>query len=484
MADVRQILKRIRDIMRQDAGISGDAQRIEQMVWIFFMKIFDDREEQIELLDSNYKSPIPPELQWRAWAADREGVTGDALLEFVNESLFPTLKEVGITAGGRGSGAVVGGVFADAYNFMKSGTLLRQVINEINSIDFNTTSDLHEFGELYEEMLRELQSAGDAGEFYTPRAITQLIVDLVNPQLGETVMDPACGTGGFLACTINHVRSNYVKTAEDEELLHTQILGIEKKPLPHLLCTTNMLLHGIDVPTNVRRDNTLARPLIDWGPADRVDVVLTNPPFGGTEEPGVEKNFPAAFRTRETADLFLVLIMQILKDGGRCGIVLPDGTLFGGDTKTKIKEKLLQDCNLHTIVRLPKSVFAPYTNISTNLLFFDKGTPTKDVWFYEHTIPEGQKAYNKTRPIRVEEFGPLKAWWDNREESEQAWKVSIDQIHERDYDLDISNPNTVEAALRDPDDLLSEYREVLEVVNDLTGRLSKALGESLSDTAK
>ncbi len=484
MAEVRQILKRIRDIMRQDAGISGDAQRIEQMVWIFFMKIFDDREEQIELLDRNYKSPIPSELRWRAWAADREGITGDGLLEFVNGSLFPTLKEIGVTAGGRGSGAVVGGVFGDAYNFMKSGTLLRQVINEVNSINFNATGDLHEFGELYEEMLRELQSAGDAGEFYTPRAVTQVIVDLVNPKLGEKVMDPACGTGGFLACTINHVRGNDVKTAEDEELLQAQILGIEKKPLPHLLCTTNMLLHGIDVPTNVRRDNTLARPLIDWGPADRVDVVLTNPPFGGTEEPGIEKNFPAAFRTRETADLFLVLIMQILKDGGRCGIVLPDGTLFGGDTKTKIKEKLLQECNLHTIVRLPNTVFAPYTNISTNLLFFDKGQPTKDVWFYEHTIPAGQKAYNKTKPIRVEEFEPLKAWWDNREESEQAWKVSIDQIRERDYDLDISNPNTVEVALRDPDELLSEYREVLQAVGDLTGRISKALGDSLSDTAK
>jgi type I restriction enzyme M protein len=484
VTEVRPILKRIRDIMRQDAGISGDAQRIEQMVWIFFMKIFDDREAEIELLDPSYKSPVPPELRWRSWAADREGITGDTLLSFVNESLFPTLKEIAVTAGGKGSGAVIGGVFADAYNFMKSGTLLRQVINEINGIDFNRTSDRHEFGELYEEMLRELQSAGDAGEFYTPRAITQLIVDLVDPKRGETVMDPACGTGGFLTCAINNVRDKYVKTAEDEELLQAQIFGIEKKPLPHLLCTTNMLLHGIDVPTNVRRDNTLARPLIDWGPADRVDVVVTNPPFGGTEEPGIEKNFPQAFRTRETADLFLVLIMQLLKDGGRCGIVLPDGTLFGGDTKTKIKEKLLQDCNLHTVVRLPKSVFAPYTGIRTNLLFFEKGEPTKDVWFYEHSIPEGQKAYNKTKPIRIEEFALLKEWWGSREENEQSWRVTIAEIRDRNFNLDFNNPNTVEAALQDPDELLIEYREALQEVEDLTSRISVALRDSLSDTAR
>jgi type I restriction enzyme M protein len=484
VAAVRPILKRIRDIMRQDAGISGDAQRIEQMVWIFFMKIFNDREAEIEVLDAAYTSPMPSELRWRAWAADREGITGDALLEFVNDSLFPTLKEVGITAGGQGSGAVVGGVFADAYNFMKSGTLLRQVINEINNIDFNKTSDRHEFGELYEEILRELQSAGDAGEFYTPRAITQLIVDLIDPKLGESVMDPACGTGGFLTCTINHVRDRYVKTAQDEDRLQAQILGIEKKPLPHLLCTTNMLLHGIDAPTNVRRDNTLARPLIDWGPADRVDAVLTNPPFGGTEEPGIENNFPQALRTRETADLFLVLIMQILKDGGRCGIVLPDGTLFGGDTKTKIKSKLLENCNLHTLVRLPKSVFAPYTGIRTNILFFEKGPPTEDVWFYEHPIPEGQKAYNKTKPIRTEEFEPLKAWWNSRNEGERAWRVSIDEIRARDFNLDIDNPHRAEAALRDPDELLSEYRDALEIVEELSNRLAGALGDSISDTRR
>ncbi|MCX6394175.1 MAG: class I SAM-dependent DNA methyltransferase [Solirubrobacterales bacterium] len=484
MADIRGILKRIRDIMRQDAGISGDAQRIEQMVWIFFMKIFDDREQEIQNLDSGYTSPIPGPLRWRNWAADKEGITGDALLDFVNGELFPKLKEIGLTATGEGSATVIGGVFGDAYNFMKSGTLLRQVINEINAVDFNKSNDRHEFGELYEETLRELQSAGAAGEFYTPRAVTQVIVDLIDPKLGEKVMDPACGTGGFLACAINHVRDNYVKTAEDEKALPGQIIGIEKKPLPHLLCTTNMLLHGIDTPTNVRRDNTLSRPLVDWQPSDKVDVVITNPPFGGTEEPGIENNFPQALRTRETADLFLVLIMQLLKTGGRCGIVFPDGTLFGGDTKTKIKTKLLEECNLHTIVRLPKSVFAPYTSIRTNLLFFDKGEPTKDVWYYEHQLPAGRKAYNKTKPIQISEFDPLKEWWNNREESEQAWKVSIDEIRERDFNLDIENPNTVVEELRDPEELLAEYQEVLAGVADLTGRLTKALGNSLSETAK
>jgi type I restriction enzyme M protein len=326
---------------------------------------------------------------------------------------------------------------------MKSGTLLRQVINKINSINFNAQSDRHQFNDLYEKLLKDLQSAGNAGEYYTPRALTQFIVEMVNPQLGEVVLDPACGTGGFLANTIDHVRKQ-VKTPEDEALLQASLRGVEKKQLPHLLCLTNMILHGIDAPTSIRRANTLTRPLRDYGPADRVDVVVTNPPFGGIEEPGVEQNFPQVVRTRETADLFLVLITRLLKPGGRAGIVLPDGTLFGeGGAKARIKEQFLRECNLHTIVRLPNSVFAPYTDIATNLFFFTKGEPTDQVWFFEHPLPSGIKAYNKSWPIRIKEFQPEREWWDNRSESPSAWKVPIQDIINRGYNLDFKNPTSL-----------------------------------------
>ncbi|MBW2689848.1 MAG: SAM-dependent DNA methyltransferase, partial [Deltaproteobacteria bacterium] len=425
---VSTTIKSIQDIMRKDAGVDGDAQRIGQLVWTFFLKIFDDQEQELELLQDNYTSPIPEKLRWRNWAADAEGITGDELLDFINNDLFKTLKELELNAGTNGRGIVVRSVFEDAYNYMKNGTLIRQVVNKINEIDFNRSTDRHTFGDIYEQILKDLQSAGNAGEFYTPRAVTQFMVDMVNPQLGEKILDPACGTGGFLTCSIEHVRNTDVKTAEDEQLLQKSVFGVEKKALPHLLCTTNMLLHGIEVPSNIRHDNTLARPLRNYSPKDRVDVVVTNPPFGGTEEDGIEANFPANFRTRETADLFLVLITHLLKPGGRAAIVLPDGTLFGEGVKTRIKEKLLTECNLHTVVRLPNGVFNPYTGIKTNLLFFTKGEPTKEVWYYEHPYPAGAKSYNKTKPMRIEEFAPEKAWWENREESEQAWKVSIEQI--------------------------------------------------------
>ncbi|MDA3901840.1 MAG: class I SAM-dependent DNA methyltransferase, partial [Desulfuromusa sp.] len=412
---VSTTIKSIQDIMRKDAGVDGDAQRIGQLVWMFFLKIFDDQEQELELLQDRYTSPIPEKLRWRNWAADAEGITGDELLDFINNELFKTLKEMELNAGTNGRGIVVRSVFEDAYNYMKNGTLIRQVVNKINDIDFNRSDDRHTFGDIYEQILKDLQSAGNAGEFYTPRAVTQFMVDMVNPKLGEKILDPACGTGGFLSCSIEHVRSNDVKTAEDEQLLHKSVFGVEKKALPHLLCTTNMLLHGIEVPSNIRHDNTLARPLRDYSPKDRVDVVITNPPFGGTEEDGIEANFPANFRTRETADLFLVLITHLLKNGGRAAIVLPDGTLFGEGVKTRIKEKLLTECNLHTVVRLPNGVFNPYTGIKTNLLFFTKGEPTKEVWYYEHPYPEGAKSYNKTKPMRIEEFAPEKSWWGGEE---------------------------------------------------------------------
>jgi type I restriction enzyme M protein len=393
------LIKSIQDIMRQDDGVDGDAQRLSQLVWMIFLKILDDTEQELEIMSETYVSAVPPEFQWRSWAGDEEGLTGEDLNSFINNDLFPGLRALPTTQA-NARVLIVREAFEDSYNYMKSGTLLRQVINKINSIDFNTQTDRHQFNDLYEKLLKDLQSAGNAGEYYTPRALTQFIVEMVNPQLGESVFDPACGTGGFLANTIDHLRSQ-VKTSADETLLQASLRGTEKKQLPHLLCLTNMILHGVDSPTTIRRGNTLSRPLRDYGPADRVNVIVTNPPFGGTEEPGVESNFPQDVRTRETADLFLVLIMRLLKPGGRAGIVLPDSFLFGEGVKARIKEKLLEECNLHTIVRLPGSVFAPYTSISTNLLFFTKGEPTKEVWYYEHHLPAGVKAYNKTKPTAI-----------------------------------------------------------------------------------
>ncbi len=465
--------------MRKDVGVDGDAQRIGQLGWLLFLKIFDDRDQERQLLDDRYVSPVPPRLQWRAWAADEEGLTGDALLDFVNADLFPTLKRLEIVRRPGDPSAVVRGVFEDAYNYMKSGTLLRQVINKVDEIDFNRSSDRHQFGDLYEQILRDLQSAGNAGEYYTPRAVTRFMTEMTAPKLGETVLDPACGTGGFLVNAIEFVRGRHVQTPEQEAVLQGAIRGVEKKPLPHLLATTNLLLHGLDVPTQVRRDNTLARPLRDQGAKDRVDVILTNPPFGGEEEQGVETNFPAQYQTRETADLFLVLIMHLLKDGGRAAVVLPDGFLFGEGIKTRIKEKLLAECDLHTIVRLPKGVFAPYTGINTNLLFLTKGRPTSEVWYYEHPYPPGQKSYSKTKPIRLEEFDVEKAWWTSRADTPQSWRVPVEEVRRRGYNLDIKNPNTVDDAHRDPDELLAEYLAAMAEVEETRDALKTELAGAL-----
>jgi len=476
---VSTTVKSIQDIMRKDAGVDGDAQRIAQLGWMLFLKIFDDREQEYELMEEGYRSSVPEELRWRNWAANPEGVTGDELLDFVNNKLFRNLKELKFTPGADPRGLVVREAFADAYNYMKSGTLMRQVINRLNDIDFNSSKDRHLFGDIYEKILKDLQSAGNAGEFYTPRAVTQFIVDMVDPKLGETVLDPACGTGGFLTCAIESIRSKYVKTPTDEETLQASIHGVEKKALPHILSTTNMLLHEIQVPTQIRHDNTLTRPLRDYGPKDRVDVVVTNPPFGGMEEDGIESNFPKTFRTRETADLFLLLIMQLLKPGGRCGMVLPDGTLFGEGVKTRIKEKLLQECNLHTIVRLPNGVFNPYTGIKTNLLFFTKGEKTKEIWYFEHPYPEGYKSYSKTKPIRIEEFNLEKSWWNNRQENEHAWRVTVDEIVASGYNLDIKNPNAPNDTYGDPDKLLKKYNEIVDQIEKTLKKLKLELAASL-----
>ena len=430
---------------------------------------------------------MPENLRWRNWAGDPEGMTGDELLDFVNDHLFPGLKDVAIASENDKKALLIRNIFQGAYNYMKSGTLMRQVINKLNEIDFNRSEDRHLFGDIYEQILRDLQNAGNAGEYYTPRAVTRFMVEIVDPKPGETVLDPACGTGGFLTCTIEHVRKQYVKTVEDEIRLQNCVFGVEKKPLPHLLCTTNMLLHGIDVPVQIRHDNTLARPLKDYGKKERVHVVVTNPPFGGMEEDGIETNFPKKFQTRETADLFLVLIMHLLKDGGRAGIVLPDGTLFGEGVKTRIKEKLLAECNLHTLVRLPNGVFNPYTGIKTNLLFFTKGKPTEHVWYYEHPYPDGVKNYNKTKPMRFEEFRDEIDWWGteadgfaSRVETPQAWKVSADEIKARHYNLDIKNPHVGETVNHDPEKLLKKYARQQTEIGELRDRLKTILAEALN----
>jgi type I restriction enzyme M protein len=463
--------------MRQDAGVDGDAQRIAQVVWLLFLKIFDDKELEYEL-DPAYVSPIPPPLRWRSWAADDEGMTGDALLAFVNNRLFPELKGLARTPGADPRAYMVADVFADAYNYMKSGTLLRQVVNKINQIDFNSLQERHLFNDIYEKILRDLQSAGNAGEYYTPRAVTQFMVDVTNPQLGQVVLDPACGTGGFLVCALEHMRAQ-VKTPEDLVRLNAAVRGVEKKPLPHLLAITNLILHGVEAP-QVARDNALTRrPYRDYGDADRVDCILTNPPFGGMEEPGVESSFPAAYQTKETADLFLALIVQLLREGGQGAVVLPDGSLFGEGVKTRLKELLLERCNLHTVVRLPNGVFAPYTDINTNLLFFTKGAPTREVWYYEHPLPEGYKKYTKTRPIRIEEFAPEKAWWHDRRPTDNAWCVGIDEIKARGYNLDIKNPKGLDAAHDDPAVLLARYRELQAQIADQRAALREALAACL-----
>jgi type I restriction enzyme M protein len=408
---VRNTVKSIQDIMRQDSGVDGDAQRISQLCWMFFLKIIDDQDQELELMQEGYRSPVPKELQWREWATDPEGITGDELLAFINTQLFPGLKELSVAGRHADRRRVVRDVFEDAYNYMKSGQLMRQVVNKINEVDFNNLAERQHFGDIYEQILNDLQSAGNAGEYYTPRAVTAFMAERVDPHPGELLLDPACGTGGFLTCALRHMRERYVKTVDDEQSMQDSLRAVEKKQLPHMLCVTNMLLHGIENPSFVRHDNTLARPYISYTQSDRVDIVLTNPPFGGREEDGIESNFPKHFQTRETADLFLALIIRILRVGGRAAVVLPDGSLFGEGVKTRLKEHLMEECNLHTIIRLPNSVFKPYASLGTNLLFFEKGEPTKNIWFYEHRVPEGQKAYSMTKPIRVEHLKPCIEWW-------------------------------------------------------------------------
>jgi type I restriction enzyme M protein len=470
--------------MRQDAGVDGDAQRISQLCWMFFLKILDDQDEQFELMQADYASPLPDRLRWRSWAADPEGATGEGLLSFVNDELFPSLKALPIAGAGHHRRLVVRAVFEDAYNYMKSGHLLRQVVNKINEVDFNNLVEKQHFGDVYEQLLTDLQSAGNAGEYYTPRAVTEFMAERVDPRPGEVLLDPACGTGGFLTSAMRHMREHYIRTPQDEVLMQRSLRAVEKKPLPHMLCTTNMLLHNIEDPGFVRHDNTLARPYISYGADERVDVILTNPPFGGKEEVGIESNFPKQFQTRETADLFLALIMRLLKQNGRAAVVLPDGSLFGEGVKTRLKEALLADCDLHTIIRLPNSVFKPYASIGTNLLFFDKGKPTKDIWFYEQRVPAGQKAYSMTKPIRLEHFNECVEWWGGsgrvgRVETEVAWRVTAQQVKDRGYNLDFKNPHVASEEQHDPMELLRRLDEAESEAARVRAALKTSLEKAL-----
>lgn len=470
MPNIGGIIKSLQNIMRKDQGVSGDAQRIEQLGWMITLKIIDDKEAEMELINDDYVSVIPSELQWRSWAGDSEGITGDAMKDFVDNTLFPGLQNLDVSTGNKRA-VLIRDIFAGTNNYMKNGTIIRQVVNKLNEIDFNASEDRHMFGDIYEGLLRDLQSAGNYGEFYTPRAVTEIMTEIINPRLGEKVLDPACGTGGFLTSAIENIRSKDVHSVEDLKVLEETIRGQELKPLPFMLCVTNLILHDIEVP-NVMNGDSLNREYTSIVEKDRVDVILANPPFGASVSDGVETNYPAQFRTTESADLFLLLMIRYLKMGGRAAIVLPDGSLTGDGVKQRIRQEFLEQCNIHTIVRLPNSVFQPYASVATNLLFFTKGEPTKEIWYWEHKLPEGQKSYSKTKPIQKSEFDSLKAWWNNRTENEQAWKVGIDILKGNGFNLDIKNPFVKEEEVTHTTaellDMLSEsFKKSDELIEEL-----------------
>ncbi|KUH84614.1 class I SAM-dependent DNA methyltransferase [Mycobacterium sp. IS-1556] len=463
-AKLSSVIKSARDTMRKDAGLNGDLDRIPQLAWLLFLKAYDGLEERREVTERKFRPAIEKPYRWREWAADSvNGLTGDELLQFVNGKLLPYLREL------RGTRQddprdVIAAVFKETHNRMLSGYLLRDVVNKVDEVNFKSSDDIHTMAHFYESMLREMRdAAGDSGEFYTPRPVIRFMVQQIDPLLGETILDPACGTGGFLVESLEHVRP-HVKNVEELRALDSDVRGIEKKPLPYLLGMMNLLLHEVQQP-HIVRDNALARPVTDIRATDRVDVVLTNPPFGGEEEKGIQSNFPEATRTAETAWLFLQLVQRILRSGGRCGIVLPNGVLFGQGTGARIKERLLAECDLHTVVRLPPGVFTPYTPIPSNLLFFDKSGRTKDVWFYEISPPEGRKGYTKTKPLRFEEFADCSAWWGGkdrkgRKETSQAWRIPIADLEANGFNLDLRNPNRPdELAHRPPQDLVNELRQ-------------------------
>ena len=469
---INNLVKRLQDIMRNDAGVNGDAQRIEQLVWLLFLKVYDSKEELWEFEDDDFESIIPEEYRWRNWAVDNKdgkALTGDSLLEFVNQKLFPTLKDLVIDETTPISKAIVKYAFEDSINYMKDGVLLRQVVNVIDEVEFTEYEERHAFNDIYETILKDLQSQRASGEFYTPRAVTDFIVNMVKPQLGQKVADFACGTGGFLVSALKYMETQ-IKTIEDRKAYDSSVFGIEKKALPHLLCITNLLLHDIDEP-RVMHSNSLEKNVRDYKEEDRFDVILMNPPYGGSEKDAVKVNFPMELRSSETADLFMSVIMYRLKRNGKAAIVLPDGFLFGTDNaKVAIKEKLLNEFNLHTVIRLPHSVFAPYTSITTNILFFDKTGPTKETWFYRMDMPEGYKNFSKTKPIKVEHLDPIANWWENREEInvdgfDKSKRYTAEEIKELGYNLDLCGFPNVEEEILEPDELINNYKVKRESLN-------------------
>ena len=488
--NIGTMIKRLQDIMRQDAGVNGDAQRIEQIVWMLFLKLYDAKESEWEILEDDYRSIIPEKYRWRNWAPDdKDGkaMTGDELSNFII-NLFNALKELEINETTPIRGRIVREVFEDLNNYMKDGVLIRQVVNVLNEIDLTDFQTRHAFNEIYETILKDLQSAGKSGEFYTPRAVTDFVVKMVDPKIGESVADFACGTGGFLVSALNHMKESAEDTSSNEELKKS-FYGVEKKSLPYLLCTTNMLLHDINEP-NIIRGNSLEKNVRDYEEEDKFDVILMNPPYGGTEKKSVQQNFPTELRNSETADLFMVEILYRLKQNGRVGIVLPDGFLFGTDgAKGAIKRKLFEECNVHTIIRLPGSIFAPYTSIATNLLFFDKTGPTEETWFYRMDLPKGYKAFSKTKPVELKHFDSVIKWWNNRVEIKdekndesftETWKskrYTIEEIIKLKYDLDQCSFPVKEEIILSPKETMDNFiskRELLE----------KQLDEKLNEIIK
>lgn len=453
--------------MRNDAGINGDAQRIEQIAWMLFLKVYDAKEQDWEWDDDSYQSILPEACRWQNWAADDKSgtaLTGEQLLDFVNNTLFPALKKLPVDASTPIKKAIVQTTFADANQYMKDGVLLRQVINVIDELDLSDYEESHAFGEIYESILKELQSAGSAGEFYTPRAVTDFMAQMIRPKIGETMADFACGTGGFIVSWLKELEK-LIATTDDREQFDNSIFGIEKKQFPYMLCITNLLLHGLDIP-RVFHDNSLLKDVLDYTADDQFDVILMNPPYGGSEKAEVKNHFPSDLASSETADLFMSVIMYRLKQNGRAAVILPDGFLFGTDNaKVNIKKKLLSEFNLHTVVRMPGSVFAPYTSITTNILFFDRTGPTEETWFYRMDMPEGYKHFSKTKPMKLEHFAPVVEWWNTRQEItvdgfDKAKKFTVQQLTEElGYNLDQCGYPHVEEEILDPMDLIQRYQE-------------------------
>ena len=483
MSNLSGFVKRLRDIMRNDAGINGDAQRIEQIAWMLFLKVYDAKEQDWEWDDEDYVSIIPENCRWANWAHDDKSgkaMTGDKLLDFVNNTLFPTLKKLPVDASTPIKKAIVQTTFADANNYMKDGVLLRQVINEIDDIDFGDYEESHAFGEIYETILKELQSAGSAGEFYTPRAVTDFMAQMIRPQIGETMADFACGTGGFITSWLKELQKQ-IKSTADADKYGRSIYGIEKKQFPYMLCITNLLLHGMDIP-RVYHDNTLLRDVLDYTEDDQFDVILMNPPYGGSEKAEVKNHFPADLASSETADLFMSVIMYRLRRNGRAAVILPDGFLFGTDNaKVNIKKKLLSEFNLHTVVRMPGSVFSPYTSITTNILFFDRTKPTQETWFYRLDMPEGYKHFSKTKPMKLEHFDPVVKWWNDRKAIsidgfDKAKKFNVTELtDDLGYNLDQCGYPHIEEEILDPMDLIQRYQEERASLNAEIDRVLESI---------